>query len=226
MSFVFPEVPGPENPGHYPLPAPAFGRGASVLRQRSGRCGGERTPHWGQLRCDGGARPPPSYRGCLTHLGGRLASVPGERQAPGVRGSAHKLGGAKPRASFLRGPSRPEGPRASRWCVAPLRGPHARRHPPTRVWSSPLRGVPSDCVRWVGTGALARRATALRSAARCAGTPRLQECFGGLRASRKSPHSSPKLQVISRRVGDLLRRSSTVAGSGIVSRPGACCFLS
>ena len=47
-----------------------------------------------------------------------------------------------------------------------------------------------------------------------------------MRASRKSSHSSPKLQVISRKVGDLLRRSSTVAGSGVVSRPGACCFLS
>ena len=155
-----------------------------------------------------------------------MPRCPGGDKKPRAFGEVPIISGGETRASFLRGPSRPEGPRASRWCVAPLRGPHARRHPPTRVWSSPLRGVPSDCVRWVGTGALARRATALRSAARCAGTPRLQECFGGLRASRKSSHSSPKLQVISRKVGDLLRRSSTVAGSGVVSRPGACCFLS
>ena len=97
----------------------------------------------------------------------------GATRSPGHSGKCpSSRGGAKPRASFLRGPSRPEGPRASRWCVAPLRGPHARRLPPTRVSSSPLRGAPSDCVRWVGTGALARRATALRSAARCAGSPR------------------------------------------------------
>ena len=226
LSLLFPEVPGPENPGPKPIARPGV---AGADRTPSGGSPVRRQVHPTSGAAAGRRRCTITFvvsRPSFPLVGAACLVARGVTRSPGHSGrSAHNLGGAKPRASFLRGPSRPEGPRASRWCVAPLRGPHARRHPPTRVWSSPLRGVPSDCVRWVGTGALARRATALRSAARCAGTPRLQECFGGLRASRKSSHSSPKLQVISRKVGDLLRRSSTVTGPGVVPGSGPRCFL-
>ena len=152
--------------------------------------------------------------------------MPGGRQeAPGIRGSAHHLGGQNPEPvssgaqAARRALGHPVG--ASRLCAVPTPvGTRLRACGPRRCAGShrivsvgwgqgpwrgvrPLFGVPHAALGHPDPG-----------------VP------GGLRTSRKSSHSSPKLQVISRRVGDLLRRSSTVAGSGVVSRPGACCFLS